>query len=1222
MLAGMGLVGYYLNNDEKIEVQPDQNDLSQNDNIYNQNRQNKQFHCHQLSRFMKNNNELEDIYSNINYPKKKKNKNCIRRRSRRNQKPKEKNLLNVSENLTNNAPSINRIMRNNNGAKKSEPAYLSQFDAQTFDAEGPPSAPNDIYQTNDKSKLADLERNLSYQGGWTQYGQDESMSYGIVPDNELVHDNMVPFFNTRNGYGTNDLHNDSVMNYKNELFTGNIKNTWNKKKEVEPLFGPSLGLSYMYGTPIRTEEETSRYLPGRYRQGETICDKTMVTPGLNLDFNEPGTHGYHSMYRCLDKTVDELRIKPKITYEGRIIEGQRGQNRPIQAPVITYKPDTYKVTTEDDLLPTDNVVDGPKIRDNFIMKDTDRAKQHFEYTGGAYTSHESVGKNVPEHMREKHRYSTKQNFTLPKPLQKFSKVEIQFNPNLQSYNLPFTARDQSIHNDRVGIAGNVPGSKTYTGLTDTAKTTLKEITAENPQTHTNIAPNTMRGTTQPMDIAKTTIKETVVENKLNPHAPNLNTVQRVYFTDNAKTTTKETTCVPVVPINTTQNNNIYANWMDNAKTTTKETTVNIPYNTLLTPINQQQRAPNPQDVAKTTTKETTVTIPYQTTVTPINQQQRAPNHQDIAKTTTKETTVNIPYQTIFTPINQQQRAPNHQDVAKTTTKETTVGISYQTMFTPINQHQRAPNHQDIAKTTTKETTVGIPYQTIFTPVNQHQRAPNHQDIAKTTTKETTVQTPWNNFVVPINQHQRAPDHQDIAKTTTKETTVQTPWNNFIVPINQYQRAPNHQDIAKTTTKETTVGIPYQTMITPINQHQRAPDPQDIAKTTTKETTVGIPYQTIITPINQHQRAPNPQDVARTTTKETTVGIPYQTMITPVNQHQRAPDPQDIARPTTKETTVGIPYQTVMTPVNQYQRAPNPQDTARPTTKETTVGIPYSTITTAINQQQGKAYGFDRTPLRATTKETTVTIPYNTHTTAVGQHQRAPNPQDVAKHTTKETTVEIPRNTHTIAVGQYQRTPDLQDKAKATTKETTTQIPRQTYLTAVNQQTGNATSFNRTPLKTTIKETNVDNKYIGSANHDIYGHGYGYITEKMFAPNTNKQFTCQEVYIAPVSGESNNRSYNDAYNAEIDDRKDILHWYRPPTECGINLAPDPNNMNVQLKNDNNPSHGPIVGYTVNNQLDRFVAQTHIKPTDTITSDRFMDPMLLKQLEKNPFNIPIY
>ncbi len=1085
----------------------------------------------------KNKNDTNKNMYEYSYLNKKSKKNPpvqnVRTKKKKTKSSQDKNLLDVSERITDNSYSMNRILKEKplkckrnqipyKSSEISEPAYFSQFDEQTFDSNDLPTASNDIYSSNDKAKLADLERKLSYQEGWSQYDQNGTMTYGIVPNDQMVHNNMMPFFSTKMGYGSNDLQNEAAMNYKNELFTGNLKSTWNTKKEVEPLFSPMANLSHMYGTPVWSEEEKSRFIPGRYHQGTKPFDDKKITPGLNLEANENGTHGYHSMYRALDKTVDELRVQPKITYEGRIIEGRKGQERPLQAPVISYRPESYKITTKKDLLPKNHDVAGPKSRDNFIMKETDRANQHFEYTGGAYTSHESVGKNIPEHMREKYKDSTKSTFVLPKPLQKFSKIETKFNPNLKSYDTSATIKDMTVNNDYIGHS-NSQSNKTYTALMDIAKPTLKEQTSNIPNVPAHIMPNTMRGTIQPMDIANPTIKETTVENKLNPHAASFSSMQRVYNNDIARATMKEMSNEPITPMNAVNMTNIYANLMDNAKQTVKETTVEIP---------------------------------YQTTVTPINQNQRTANYTDIAKSTVKETTVETPYQTIFTPINQQQRAPDYQDIAKSTIKETTVQIPYQTLLTPINQQQRAPDYQDIAKQTVKETTVQIPYQTIFTPINQQQRAPDYQDIAKSTVKETTT------------------------------------------------------------------GIQRQTMMTPINQQQRAPDHQDIMKSTTKETTVQIPYQTIFTPVNQQQRAVNYQDIAKATVKETTVTKPRQTIFTPVNQQQRAPDCQDIMKSTTKETTVNIPYHTMTTAVGQQQRAPNYTDFAKPTIKETTVTIPYNTNTTGIDQNKGRANTFNRTPLKTTMKEQTISIPHNTHAVAVGQSQRTPNPMDTAKSTIKETTVQIPLNTHAVAVGQSQRTPNPTDIAKHTIKETTVQIPNNTNTTAVNQSTGQAHAFNRTPLKSTVKETTIDNQHVGVVNNDISGKGYGYITEKMYARPTNKQFTCQEVYIQPLQGESKNRSYNDAYNAKIDDRKDLLHWYYEPTKCGADRGPDPDNMNVHLRDDNNNSVAPMIGYSVNNKLDRLKTNLQMKHFDNVNADRFMDPALLKQLESNPYNLSLH
>ncbi len=41
---------------------------------------------------------------------------------------------------------------------------------------------------------------------------------------------------------------------------------------------------------------------------------------------------------------------------------------------------------------------------------------------------------------------------------------------------------------------------------------------------------------------------------------------------------------------------------------------------------------------------------------------------------------------------------------------------------------------------------------------------------------------------------------------------------------------------------------------------------------------------------------------------------------------------------------------------------------------------------------------------------------------------------------------------------------------------------------------------------------VVNTHASAPDKTVTGHGYGYIAEKMEAPNTNRQFTSQEVYI--------------------------------------------------------------------------------------------------------------
>ena len=1095
-----------------------------------------------------------------------------------------------------------------------EPSYLSQFDPQTFDNEGIPTATNDIYQSNNRCAVADLEKKISYQGGWTQYDGQRSMTYGIMPDNLLTHNNMMPYFSTKGGYGSNDLLNEGYMDYKNELFTGNLSSTWKKKHEVNTLFAPT-EQSFVYGTPVRNDEDDSRVVVSQFMQGAKPTDDTRVTPGLNLDYNEIGTHGYQSLYRPLDKTVDELRVRPRVTNEGRTIAGMKGTAGPIAVPVVQYKADGFKVTNEDDMLPKTDVNHGPKAIQNLIVKEPHRASQSIEYTGGAYTSADAVGRNVPEYMREKHKSSTKPTFKLPKPLQKFSKTEEKFNPNISSYIMPTTTKDLTVNNTHIGSASTTNGSSSYVESADIAKPTLKQITSSMPEKFTVIAPNTMRGTVQPMDIAATTMRETIVDNPLNPHV-SMNTTQRVYNTDLARPTVKQTTIDNLAPSNAAQNNNIYANLCDTAKPTMAETIINIPRNNFITASNQAGTV-QLMDKAKPTIGETTVGIPQSTFLNASNQYQRAPNHQDTAKVTVQQTTDTIQHNNFISPLNY-VGTTHYQDTANTTTKETLL-LPNQTNITPINQQQRRPDLQDTPKITTQETTNQLDRNTFINTGTQYQGARNLQDTVRTTMGETTNPLHRNNFINTSTQYQGARNLQDLARVTVQETTNQLDRNTFIDMGNQYQRAPDYQDTMRTTMKQMQTEIPENTFVTVVGQSQGARNLQDTVRTTMGETTNSVNRNTFMVPVGQTQGSRHLQDMARVTMVETTNQLDRNTFIDTGNQYQRAPNLQDTAKVTMAETTNQLDRNTFIDMGNQYQRAPNPQDALKITTRQTTDTIPHQTMLQANGQYQGSRQ------LQDTQKPTlreTISIPYQTHLSATNQYQGSANTFDRSplRPTIKQGTVQIPYQTNLDAVGQKQGQLHLQDIARPTLKQDIIQIPYQTTVTAVNQNTGSANTFNRLPLKPTMKETVVEQEYVYAPTNEV--GGYGYATKSVSAPNTNKQFTCQEVYVGPLEGTTKSKRYEDAYSATINDKREILQVYRAPTDSGVNLGPDPEYYTAYLRDDNSRAADPILSCTVNNSLDRPDICTTSRPIDTVSSDRFVYPTQLQQLETNPYNIPFY
>ena len=1034
-----------------------------------------------------------------------------------------------------------------NNSSLSTPSFLDQFDEQTYDNEGFPAAPNDIYQTSDKSRLSDMERQLAFQGGWTQFNQSGSMSYGIVPDDQLIHDNQIPFFKEKSGYGSNDLHSSEQMDRNRNLFTGNLTVEWRKKQEIPRLFEPVKDLSFIYGTPVRPEGEESRLFTSRYRNNEKLFTEERVTPGLNLDYNEIGTAGYQDLVRVYPKTVDELRVAtdPKISYEGRLIPGMKGVARPVQAAVVSHRPDGFKTTTEADLLPTTDVNTGPRSRENFIMKETDRSTTSTEYAGPAFNKSEAVDQIGPDNIRPKVKCSTRQNFVLPKPLQKYAKDETVYNPNLVSYNLQPNARSDTGQNDYVGPVNQTTGPKL--NYTDVAKPTLKESMPS--YVPTNVA-NTMRGTVIQMDLAKPTIRQTT-DQPLNPNAPSLNTAQKVYYTDPAKQTTKETTQTQIDPTGVYQSHNIYANLTDTPRITMAETVVSIPRNTHVLAVGQSQRQPNYTDDARPTTRSDTSQIPTQTVVTPVGQAQGSVPLQDQTRTTMRENTTQIPLQTFATPVGQSQGAVGPQDQMRQTTRETTTNLPQNNFITPIGQSQGTVGPQDQMRQTTRETTTGLAQPTFVVPVGQAQRAPTYTDHTRTTIRQTTVQTPWNTNVTPVGQTQGSVPVQDQFKTTTRESTVQLAQSTFVTPIGQSQRAPNYTDPAKNTTKETTVVLSQPTFVVPVGQSVGSAHLQDFTRTTMREQTTQLSQNNFVTAVGQSQGAVPLQDQTRTTLREQTTQSPQNTFVT------------------------------------------------------------------AVGQAQGSVPLQDQT--RTTIREQTASLPQNNFVQAVGQARGAVPLQDSARSTIREQTTQLPQNNFIQAVGQAQGAVPLQDSARSTIREQTTQLPQNNFVTAVGQAQG-AVGL-QDPVRPTIKESTVNNEYI-SGPVSTYGSGYGYISTTIDVPNTNRQFTTQEVYVPPVSGITKPTEYSSAYNARVSDMREVTQVYRSPTLSGVKVGPNANLTQTHLKIENN--RAPIIKpmYAVNNNLDRQQSLHTAKSIDNIPLNLFVDPNILTQLKNNPFSIPAY
>ena len=193
---------------------------------------------------------------------------------------------------------------------------------------------------------------------------------------EVDHNNMVPFFGGTVKQNMETFSNQSLLDNR----TGNTS-TFEHKKEIASLYDKSP--ENIYGNPVfATQVDTDRYIPSLYRQNERPVEPIYVSA--------PKEGTFDNKIRPEYKDVNELRPgnNPKETYTGRIIPGQRGEVRGIQAEVVKRRPETFYNKTADHLFKGPGEFIAPKANEDYSenMKSSSRQSYNMEYYGTVNTS--------------------------------------------------------------------------------------------------------------------------------------------------------------------------------------------------------------------------------------------------------------------------------------------------------------------------------------------------------------------------------------------------------------------------------------------------------------------------------------------------------------------------------------------------------------------------------------------------------------------------------------------------------------------------------------------------------------------------------------------------------------------------------------------------------------------------------------------------------------------
>uniref|UniRef100_A0A6C0IYR5 DUF5899 domain-containing protein n=1 Tax=viral metagenome TaxID=1070528 RepID=A0A6C0IYR5_9ZZZZ len=460
--------------------------------------------------------------------------------------------------------------------------------------------------------------------------------------------------------------------------------------------------------------------------------------------------------------------------------------------------------------------------------------------------------------------------------------------------------------------------------------------------------------------------------------------------------------------------------------------------------------------------------------------------------------------------------------------------------------------QDIFKTTRKENFIGNNRESgNYGAKHYKQTVYDPNDITRTTIKETNIH---NNHKGSMNGPKRLTvyDPNNITRTTIKETNIHNKHkSNLQGPNRLTVYDPN--DITRTTIKETNIHNNHQGNI---QGHDALTvyDPNDSTRTTLKETNIHNNHQgNIQGPDGLTVHDPN--DITRTTIKETNIH----------NNHQgniQGPDgltvydPNDITRTTIKQTNIHNNHKGNM---NLPERLTmyDPNDITRTTIKETNIhdvrtGNMESTI------HSGNIVIDPDDIAKPTLKQTTLDNNYQSNMN-MPERLTVYDPNDTTRTTIKETNI---HNEHNGNMNGPTRNIvyDPNNVAKTTIKEMHIDNDRVGVVTTENSN-GKGYLTNKMIAPNTNKQFTLTN-YSGNMNGNTSSKGNGYLVDSSNAPNTNRQFTTNQYAGSANSNNSKPMSYNDVYNATLNEIKEDTLKQRKPTNSNISIPIGVDNIQVQ------------------------------------------------------------
>lgn len=213
-----------------------------------------------------------------------------------------------------------------------------------------------------------------------------SLSGVNIPSTDFKHNNMTPFYRGALKHVRVD---NPGLSQNLETFTG-AQQYYKPKREVERFFQPERNLGNINGSSAASSFVQSRVEAPKIRNNTLPFEQQRVGPAINRGFTADPTGGYQQLDardHAMPRSTDELRAanKPKVTYAGRTIDGQKGSLPGSVGAVEKNRVPTYFENNPDRYFKTTGAYLKDKQQPMVNAKYTARQDVSTKaYAGGAY----------------------------------------------------------------------------------------------------------------------------------------------------------------------------------------------------------------------------------------------------------------------------------------------------------------------------------------------------------------------------------------------------------------------------------------------------------------------------------------------------------------------------------------------------------------------------------------------------------------------------------------------------------------------------------------------------------------------------------------------------------------------------------------------------------------------------------------------------------------------